>query len=52
MNGHCDTVDLLINHGAAVDGQNERLRTALHLASEKGDMEVVGTLLHYRASVD
>jgi uncharacterized protein len=42
-----DVVDLLIMRGAPLDAADDRSRTALIIAAERGDAEVVRELLHH-----
>ena len=45
LNGHTDTVQFLVDHGAAFDVQDSKQRTALFHAVEQGHMPVVDVLL-------
>ena len=50
--GHNDILLYLIKHGADVNNKDGRKRTALHYASEKGDLKVVQALLSKGAEID
>jgi ankyrin repeat protein len=40
-----ETVEVLLNHGAQINGIDDSGQTALHIASSRGRMEIVQTLL-------
>lgn len=44
-----EAIDLLIDHGADIDVQNADGRTALMLAAQVGDEELIDYLLDYGA---
>lgn len=50
--GQTDVVELLIDHGATVDGRNRNGFTALHAAAYGGHDETVQVLLDAGASID
>ena len=50
--GHLEIAKLLIDHGASVDGVDDRLRTPLHLAAKAGRTQVARLLIHSGANVD
>ena len=43
--GRSDVVEELLNHGASIDYKNAEFGTALHLACESGNVEIVRRLL-------
>jgi ankyrin repeat protein len=47
-----EVAELLIAHGAAIDGADNRGRTALMMAAERGDAAVVAALISHGASRD
>ena len=50
--GHLEIAKFLIDHGASIDGVDDRLRTPLHLAAKEGRTQVARLLIHYGANVD
>jgi ankyrin repeat protein len=51
-NGHKDTVELLLAHGADVDARSENGRTALHMATISDHRDIVELLLARGADVN
>ena len=52
LNGHLDTVQVLLTHGANVNTHGGLYGTALHAASSKGHDDVVRLLLEHGADVN
>ena len=52
INGHLNSVLVLLHHGAKVDLQNYWGATALVVASKGGLFDVVHTLINHRATVN
>ena len=50
--GQLEIAKLLIDHGAFVDGLDDRLRTPLHFAAKNGQTQVVKLLIHSGANVN
>ena len=50
--GQLEIAKLLIDHGASVDGLDDRLGTPLHFAAKKGRTEVVKLLIQSAANVN
>ena len=51
LNGHAETAQLLIKHGADVHARDENQWMPLHLALSKGDAETAQLLLKHGADV-
>ena len=52
LEGHIDTVDILIGHNCNLDTQDDEGCTALMLAAYKGYIDVVNTLLTHKCRID
>ncbi|UJR29788.1 hypothetical protein I4U23_017334 [Adineta vaga] len=53
LNGHFNIVELLLNKGnASINEQNLNLQTALHLAVNRQDLQIVNFLCHNNANVN
>jgi len=39
--GHLEIVQLLLDHGAGANAQNERCKTGLHLVAQNGHLQIV-----------
>jgi ankyrin repeat protein len=50
--GFFDTTQLLLDHGAVVEAEDDEHWTPLHLASFEGKVEAVRLLLNHGANVD
>lgn len=50
--GHIEITRSLIEHGAAVDGVDDQLRTPLHFAAKYGQTQVIEVLVHSSANVN
>ena len=50
--GHLEIAKFLIDHGASIDGVDDRFRTPLHLAAKEGRTQVARLLIHSGANVD
>jgi ankyrin repeat protein len=50
--GNAEVVDLLAQHGASVDAQNDWHWTALHYAANKGHRKVCEVLLKHGAQIN
>jgi len=50
-NGHCDMLDMLVEHGADVNCRANSRYTPLHLAASRGDVGCVRVLLNQDADI-
>jgi len=50
-NGHCDMLDMLVEHGADVNCRANSRYTPLHLAASRGDVDCVRVLLNQDADI-
>ena len=50
--GHIEITRSLIEHGAAIDGVDDQLRTPLHFAARNGQTQVIEVLVHSSANVN
>lgn len=52
MNGHLDTVTILLRAGISRDARTKVDRTPLHVAAQAGHFEIVQVLLKNNAIID
>jgi len=52
LNGHMETCNILLKHGANINGENNQGRTALHMVVACGHEGMCAFLLDYGAVID